>query len=932
MLRTNRIFLLCPAVCALVAATGCAGGEDGGSGNEQSASVSDGGASTNAAIDTSASDDGEKTSVDDHTTDGPARDTQSGNPAHSPTGNPDGDEPDGDTTTNDTGEAGDDDAGAPEPNGADGDPNPRHESTGTPDGDAGSGSTDESPPREPDPTLNAGEYSVAAFDYAAEKPVGYNPLGKTRFDLLRLEETALLANGGSSTLIDDGQHDHATLPIAASLLPSNAEAVWSGAGRLDADGFAELVVVSRDANDIDVVIGDDDGQSALTNAASFSIANGGATAGGIKVQVADFDGDGLDEIAIAAVGENGFLDVFDDKDHNFQSLKHTTLTQNQADVDLAAGNFDADDAAELAVLVIGKGTDNLALRVLDDVARDLATLSDWTAGELLPPPEAGDDKSVWLSGGIVRSGNIDGDATDELYVLLSQKDAGEEGSGGQQIRGRVIDDVTGSRTIIATPQVGDGVYPNATLDRPFDAAFADMDGDGVDELYLLHLQSDEPDFAWDLTQWNPDANTGKWTTKANYTKLDGGYNATSLARLAVVDGDGLSGEGLVIAIKQSGSPSPIKTWRVAAAPVVTEQDTRTSFALQIGAPDVSSESYPSAAVPLVAGGDFDNDSLQVAFTGDSWLSLSSPRPIVVMAAPPIKAGISQNTNTTSTSFGQETTQGSTQSYEVSTSYATTLSFESSTITSLFGAFGGIASASISESMESAFSSTDTLTTLESVGTKFTGAYPDDCIVFQGVLYTSYAYEITQASDPTVLGQRITIDVPVQIKTYKWTLDFYNEMLQDGDVAIGTETLGHVTGDPTSYPTAQVRDALLAAGPGWKSKQTAVGQGSGSVSVNIDLSKETTSTSTNTITNEESWGVAIAGAGYDSSSALGNTSAYSVSIGTSTTYEGVVGDILDHDDYQRYAYDFGLFVYSFQHPQGPRFQVVNYWTGNFGPGL
>jgi hypothetical protein len=205
-------------------------------------------------------------------------------------------------------------------------------------------------------------------------------------------------------------------------------------------------------------------------------------------------------------------------------------------------------------------------------------------------------------------------------------------------------------------------------------------------------------------------------------------------------------------------------------------------------------------------------------------------------------------------------------------------------------------------------------------------------VFQGVLHTSYEYEVTTSSEPDAVGRKLTIDVPVAVKTYKWTLGFYNQKLGQDGVPIGAETLGHAVGDPASYPSAKDRDQLLGKYAGWRSEQVSVGQGNGENSVSISLSNETTTASTNTITNDDSWGVAVAGLGYSESRAVTGTTVYEVTVGAATNYEGTVGDILKSDDYLNYSYDFGLFVYQYQHPKGPRFQVVNYWTSNLGPGF
>jgi hypothetical protein len=101
-------------------------------------------------------------------------------------------------------------------------------------------------------------------------------------------------------------------------------------------------------------------------------------------------------------------------------------------------------------------------------------------------------------------------------------------------------------------------------------------------------------------------------------------------------------------------------------------------------------------------------------------------------------------------------------------------------------------------------------------------------------------------------------------------------------------------------------------------------------VSIDRSTEQANASSTTITNADAWGVSIAGAGYDSSTAVSGTGIYEVTVGAATSYEGTIGDIKKSADYAEFHYDFGLFVYEFAHPAGPHFQVINYWTSNFGP--
>jgi len=788
-----------------------------------------------------------------------------------------------------------------------------------------------------DPKLNEGEYNVAAFGYQDTQPQGFNPLGRDRFHLLRLEETAFVLNGGDGGFyLDDAQHGLTRSPLGSALSPANAQPVWTGSGNLDDDGNAELVLLSYGASAITVTVGDNDGNKPLAKTRSFSVPHGGATAGSIKAALGDFDGDGRQEIALAATaGQAGWVRIYDDAAANFALVKEVlTSTNGQGDLDLAAGNFDADSSSELAVLRVGSNTDDVNVSLFDDAEADFALLNTIPAQALLPGEGAGNDYSRWLSGGIVRAGNVDGDQQDELYVLLSHQDVDSDGTGNVNVEGRVFDKLATTPTLLASPGVPNGEqYPQKSLERPYDAAFADMDGDGVDELYTVHIGIDAPTYAWYLSQWLPSENPSSWNQPVSYRKLDTGYNPIAFGRLAVISGDELAGETLIVALKNTGSAYPLRTLRILGEASVQANDEHQSFALDIPAAEPTAISYPSSAVPLVAGGDFDNDNLQVRYTGNKWQSLASPRPIAVLAAPPLNAGINQGEDASGTAFGKEALRGSASTDELGASYGTTMSFDSSTLTDLIGGpLGGLASASISKSVERAFAYSETTSVIESYSTSYASAYPDDCIVFQGVLHTSYEYEVTTSSEPDAVGRKLTIDVPVAVKTYKWTLGFYNDKLGQDGVQIGAETLGHAVGDPASYPSAKDRDQLLGKYSGWRSEQVSVGQGNGENSVSISLSNETTTASTNTITNDDSWGVAVAGLGYSESRAVTGTTVYEVTVGSATNYEGTVGDILESDDYLNYSYDFGLFVYQYQHPKGPRFQVVNYWTSNLGPGF
>jgi hypothetical protein len=239
-------------------------------------------------------------------------------------------------------------------------------------------------------------------------------------------------------------------------------------------------------------------------------------------------------------------------------------------------------------------------------------------------------------------------------------------------------------------------------------------------------------------------------------------------------------------------------------------------------------------------------------------------------------------------------------------------------------------ASFSKTMANTLSLAGTKTELSTFTTSYAGAYPDDYVVFLGVLHHVYAYEVVTADDSEILGKRMTIDVPVAVKTYKWTLSYFNDIVEP-ELRIGPETLDHQSGDPASYPTPEDRTALLNHFGGWRTKTVTVGQGGGVNTATLELEVEGADLAARTITNDASYGLSVAGAGYDSSRSVSDSHVFVSIAGKSTSYEGTVGDIADPANYARYAYDFEMFVYNFEQPNGRRFQVINYATSNLGPG-
>jgi hypothetical protein len=319
--------------------------------------------------------------------------------------------------------------------------------------------------------------------------------------------------------------------------------------------------------------------------------------------------------------------------------------------------------------------------------------------------------------------------------------------------------------------------------------------------------------------------------------------------------------------------------------------------------------------PFVAGGDYDGDNAIIEYTGEKSLSLPNPMIMVVLAAPPVHEGIDQNIENSETSYGKETSLGSSATDEVSISTGITLSFEA-------GDPLGIISASASATLEREFTKTTTESSTVTTGVSYSCGYPDDSVIFQGTLYMCYKYTYLSHPDPALVGTAVTIDVPVKSNIYKWTVPFFNDTISG--LSIGSETFSHTPGDVSSYPNVSKRDELIALySHAYQTTLQTVGQGNRTNNVTLDLSEESLTGSSYSIGVRLEAGLSVAGVGFSSSIGYNTETTYEISVGTSTHYEGVVGDI-SASDYSANQYFFGLFIYDLVRDDKIGYQVVNYW--------
>jgi hypothetical protein len=218
----------------------------------------------------------------------------------------------------------------------------------------------------------------------------------------------------------------------------------------------------------------------------------------------------------------------------------------------------------------------------------------------------------------------------------------------------------------------------------------------------------------------------------------------------------------------------------------------------------------------------------------------------------------------------------------------------------------------------------------------------------------YIYTVVSHPDPSLIGEKIVVNMPRTPITLQVEREFYNQQVVDGSFKVDSNVFLHKPGDLDSYPDEADADALIetgglghlgplgelvdaageALGPiadrslgnGLKaSKQATVGQGGGQTSTEIRFSEQTTYRAGAEIDYqleaETTGGVVVGGS-------VGGSVEAGLSWGSSssTIYRGTVGSI-DGSNFSENVYSFGIFtyVYNYGNPDKQQFEVINFWV-------
>jgi hypothetical protein len=760
-----------------------------------------------------------------------------------------------------------------------------------------------------DPGLDEGSYAPDAFGYADPNPPGFHPLGLDSLIVSPLAEPAIFLNPRNTSagrVLDDRLAGNAPVADVASWFGAGVITHAAAVGNVDLEGGSELVVGTRSGSGplvVRIVARGTGGTYGQVE--SFSVAFEGFP----FLALGDVDGDGIDEIVLSTGG--GRLRVYDDRAAGWallldRNVLSTTLT---GPVPIAAADVDGDGRDELALMENALQSSHGAL--LDDSASGFAPLrfQGPTGGASF-----GSGTARWVAG------DFDGDGRAELASLVSRFDL-------------VRLDITLQRW---SWQGGSGLAPagtSFTLESDFaalfaadpehdwDAAVLDATGDGNDEVVVAVPVTDDPfgqnrGYRARLVDRNA---SGSWVAAPEISFGDG-WNEGGGVRVCTGDFDSDGAEDALVGILAHGA---LALRQIVWSP---SQVVRT----------LPSLSDAGAENPLLVAADFDADGMALRSTGVQRLDVGEPIPLVLLTAPPTKAGVAQNHGASSTTWRASSASAETIGVTTTTSYSVSVELS----TPLGSIFGVSARGELEASFERSRTATERTTFVQG----FTAGFDQDVIVFQGTLYHSYEYRIEQAKDPELIGTLLTFDVPVDSKTYKWSVDKFNAEFGP-ELALDAELLPHTVGNPASYRSRAALQALVAARVGWIDPGVntvgATNNGSNSTGIELETASTTSQQRTLTVTGEFGYSAGISSTRF--SAGLASSTLYEVEISDVNAYEGVVGDIAG-EDWDRWHFDFGLAVYhhgvlanSNNQPLPPAsqpkdvrpMQVVTYWVSPLG---
>lgn len=725
---------------------------------------------------------------------------------------------------------------------------------------------------------------------------------------------------------------------------------------IDGDGLDETVVVYQDDGDVELVIQQDAAQNfALSN--PVAVDNGSYSA--LFIGAGDFDGDGDADLALGMINANGDaqLKMLQNEAGAFSfnglSLSLPKSTYNIAHMVIEAGNLDYDRAEELAVLVnAGNLTStNNALSgaehrylIVDDAGTQFSTLE---SGQIEYDNGNGTQRAVF---GNLALGDVDGDSLDEV-VLAGLNQIGGVNSNAPVSSFRhaiqVLDDAKQNFSLLAAgsapavlqdaelPPNGEHYNEGSGTQQAINyvaLVTADVDGDGAAEFLvnqrLFQSLRSTPD-TLTLYDDDDDAENGPSTIASLYWYAfdrEDNFNF-NWRSVAVAAGDvTLDGRDNIVMYSQreAGTINEYQALMVWGHDQVNGwsliKEIRTDKRFSIGG---SPNYHPQVLLP---DSELDDGTVAIKYSeGSHQLVFTQPLLIAALAGAPCAEDLGQNLNDSCrTAFGRAVSSGTT-------------STQSTTVTGrLFAGFGAGAPVS-NNSLEVTASISKTInrwtSTAYSLRTSLvyeTGPL-EDSVILTVVPIDVYTYTLLRHPDPTLVGEEVHINLSRDPITALVTLEYYNQIVDQASLRIGSDVFDHSRGDVTSYPSRADKNALLNRYTGLQSTEASVGQGGGQTTATIE---EFNSTSTG-VDYQTAWSLDVRATGGAGAYVIGGFSvgsgsgdALETTHGSETIYQGAVANISQAAFDAGEDYNWGLFAYIYnEHSSGQSFEVLNYWVEN-----
>lgn len=730
------------------------------------------------------------------------------------------------------------------------------------------------------------------------------------------------------------------------------------------NGYLDAVTAYAVADELRLQIIDGDDTTAILD---FALLRGGVFLPAYDLRVAggDFDGDGRDEIAIALARESlpGSFNtpvgvyIVDDEDSGYTVLDEYVVTYtasfSEPSVTLSLTNYHADhDKKDELALVLNESQNNIVapgnyasrLFVLNLMNSELQQLSTFPISA-----EVRDSENIPRTATAVRAtvtaGDINGDGLDELItggfeeiVENCREYVDDFGVPYVNPIKYTLFAFGGRYNNFAPIRAGaKQVFPpcdNESGSEPFIMSHVhlnvlDFDGDSDNDIQFNDLVLDTvPLSNWEnnMIAFLNDSRViyGPGEKRIRFDRSD------SIMAVSDQTGDGVK-DILSLFMDPNENDPYIKVYTWDAQ---EPNGYRLATRIEVNEIDQGNEN------PILVPMDVNNDKVaQLRYTGEYFMDITEPIVLSVLAAPPCKFDIGQDSCYTS--------WGNTLSGAVGREHSVKVfgSAGAGAGASGVGAFGKwvakvSASASLTTSQSYELSKSQTFST----------GPGEDGVIFTSIPVDRFTYQLISNTTDGVgeEGDFIEVRLPRSPDIRIIERNYYNASITNDAEPIDERVFQHRVGDISSYPTESEKDNILEtersilddarvrryeeerrtefdvlnALPGLEVGPVLVGQGGGATEVSLEYSE------TRDLSSELTMGFSfeaemIFGAAIQWEVGIEEGRTLSISHGDSTLYSGSV-DSIDEDFYADNVYGFGLFTY-LQGLGDREIEVINYWV-------